>query len=104
VYSEANPMTTNGVPVVFAFGDLLMLYSDGIMYRSTNGTAYTSELDIYGTYSDDEPIGKPVLFGGSMFVPSYAGLLKRTSGASGVWSRPVTNGSNSRMAGLLNLR
>lgn len=104
VRTMAGPLTTNGVPVVFGFDDVLILYHDGVMYRSTDGSAYTSELNIAVTYGDDEPIGKPIIFNGSLFVPSYAGLLKRTAGAAGTWSRPVTNGSNSRMATVLNVR
>jgi hypothetical protein len=104
VRTTAAPLTTNGVPIIYAFGDVLILYEDGKLYRSTNGTAYTQELDIFATYGDDEPIGKPIIFNGSLYVPSYAGLFQRTAGVGGTWTRVVTTGSNSRTVTVLNVR
>lgn len=104
VRTTAGPLSTNGVPIVFGFDDVLILYEDGKLYRSTDGSAYTQELDVFATYGDDEPIGKPVIFNGSLFVPTYIGLLKRTAGVSGTWSRVSGIPSSSRFVTVLNVR
>lgn len=68
--------------------------SPACLIKMFDGSTWTTDLDVLGTYSNRFP-GMPFIFGGALYWPFIDGsgggstgfLLKRTTG--GVWSQPI---------------
>lgn len=105
VLTDASPwnVTCGGQLAVFA--DRIFCYQAGVIYSSTDGAAWSSELDVYTTYSSFTGFcGRPVEFNGTLYWPFHESsggasdgrVLKRTS--AGVWSSVM---SGEELFGLL---
>ena len=94
VLTDASPWNFMCGGQLAVFNDTIFAYQAGVIWRSTNGTAWVSDLDVYTTYLSYVGVpGRPVVFGGALYWPFryddtalFNGMiLKRTTGA--VWSK-----------------
>lgn len=93
VFTDATPWNVATGGAMIEFADTLFAYMGGNIVKSTNGTAWSTELDVYTTYGAHQYVsGMPVIFNGELYwaFREYTGteansrVLKRTT--AGVWS------------------
>lgn len=97
VLTDASPWNVTYGTQLFVFNNTLFAYVGGNIHKSTDGSAWSVELDVYTTYSSftGQP-GVPVIFDGALywaFSETSSGgangrILKRT--AAGAWSSVYT--------------
>lgn len=92
VLTDANPWNVTCGGQLAVFGGKIFAYQAGVIYSSSDGAAWASDLDVFTTYASfvGRP-GRPVEFGGALYWPfedttdtNSGRVLKRTSG--GTWS------------------
>lgn len=93
VYTDATPWNiASGGPMI-VFNNTLFAFIGGNIVKSTDGTTWTTDLDVYTTYGSLQyRSGMPVLFNNELYwafrevtgTETNSRVLKRTTG--GVWS------------------
>lgn len=92
VLTDANPWNVTAGGQLAVFNNTLFAYMGGNIHKSTDGSAWSVDLDVFTTYSSfaGRP-GRPVVFEGALYWPfedtastGSGRVLKRT--AAGAWS------------------
>lgn len=91
VFTDATPWNIQSGGAIIEFNDTLFAYMGGNIVKSTDGTVWTVDLDVFTTYGSFEAkTGLPVIFNNELYWPFEdhaevtSRVLKRT--AAGVWS------------------
>lgn len=107
VFTDATPWDVQTGGAMIEFNDTLFAYMGGKVVKSTDGTAWSTDLDVFATYGSLQYVsGLPVIFNGELYwafreftgTEDNSRILKRTTG--GVWSVVYAPGANISSASL----